>query len=137
MEESTAIQMGNEKKFATSPFTPPSELSKRIKKEREKRNGNRFLTQWSSIGGNLDAKADAALLSMFAKKFNLSGEESIELGNFYKNIKKEESKMVVDKAVWGKQFMPPKEDKDFPDLDIEFLGEDYKKADLKERRNYQ
>ena len=133
MEESTAIQMGNEKKFATSPFTPPSELSKRIKKEREKRNGNRFLTQWTSIGGNLDAKADAALLSMFAKKFNLSGEESIELGNFYKNIKKEESKMVVDKAVWGKQFMPTKEDKDFPDLDIEFLGEDYKKERFKKK----
>lgn len=133
MEESTAIQMGNEKKFATSPFTPPSELSKRIKKEREKRNGNRFLTQWSSIGGNLDAKADAALLSMFAKRFNLSGEESIELGNFYKNIKKEESRMVVDKAMWGKQFMPTKEDKDFPDLDIEFLGEDYKKERFKKK----
>ena len=133
MEESTAIQMGNEKKFATSPFTPPSELSKRIKKEREKRNGNRFLTQWTSIGGNLDAKADAALLSMFAKKFNLSGEESIELGNFYKNIKKEESKLVTDKAMWGKQFMPTKEDKDFPDLDIEFLGEDYKKERFKKK----
>ncbi len=133
MENATAVQLGNEQKLSTSPFTPPSQISKQIKKEREKKQGNRMLTLWSSIGGNLDTNGDAALLSMFAKKFDLSGDEAIELGKFYKNIKKEESKLVMDKAMWGKRFLPSQKDKDFPDLDIEYLGEEYRDARFKKK----
>lgn len=135
IEKGSEIQMGNEKKFATTPFTPPSEISKTIKKERSKRDSNRTLALWSSIGGNLDANSDAALLSMLAKKFDLSGEEAIEMANLYKNIKKEENKLIRDKAMWGKNFLPSKVDKDFPDLDIDFLGDEYKEEREKYKNN--
>jgi len=135
IEKGSEIQMGNEGKFATTPFTPPSEISKAIKKERSKRDSNRTLALWSSIGGNLDANSDAALLSMLAKKFDLSGEEAIEMANLYKNIKKEENKLIRDKAMWGKDFLPSKVDKDFPDLDIDFLGDEYKKEREKYKNN--
>lgn len=125
LEQESSIQMGNEKRFSTGLFTPPSELSKMIKSQRQKKNNNTFLSLWASIGGNLDANGDGALLAMLSKKFNITSEEATELGRFYKNIKKEENKLVTDKALWGKDFMPSKQDANFPDLDIEFLGEEY------------
>ncbi len=37
--------------------------------------------------------------------------------------------------MWGKNFLPSKVDKDFPDLDIDFLGDEYKEEREKYKNN--
>lgn len=133
IEKGTAVQMGNNPKLSTGIFTPPTEVKRSISKESDKSKRNRLLSLWASIGGNLDANGDGALLAMMVKKFDITAQEATELGKFYRKIKLEENKQVSDKALWGKDFMPSKMDKEFPDLDIEFLGEEYKQERTKKR----
>lgn len=135
INSSSSVKMGNVDKLATGVFTSPSDIIRGVKRERQKKQNERMLALWASIGGNLDANGDGALLSMLANKFNISAQEATALGRFYREIKKEENKIVLDKAMWGKDFMPTKKDKEFPDFDVEILGSKYKKERAEKKEN--
>lgn len=126
IEQESSVQMGNVDRLATGVFTSPMDIHRSVQRERKKRKDNRLLSLWASVGGNLDANGDGALLAMLAKKFDISSEEATALGRFYRKIKKEENQIASDKGLWATDFMPSKQDKDFPNIDIELLGERYK-----------
>ena len=133
IEQESSVQMGNVDRLSTGVFTSPMDIHRNVQRERKKRKDNRLLSLWASIGGNLDANGDGALLAMLAKKFDISSEEATTLGRFYRKIKKEENQIVSDRGLWSTDFMPSKQDKDFPNVDIELLGEDYKTERAKKK----
>ena len=135
VEKESSIQMGNNPRFSTQIYSSPQNIKANISKDSRKSKANRLLALWASIGGNIDAKGDGALLAMMVNKFDLSAEEATTLGKFYKKIKQEENKQTSDKTLWGKDFMPSKTDRNFPELDMDILGEKYIQERLKTKNN--